>query len=99
MFPTGDGPGPAPNMYSQPPLQPMLNQPQVQPPQTYYNCLNPSLYNAQFPPLHSNQTAPHHIPLSQTNLQTPQQTQPAYTTYPPPKQSLSTQPMLTPHNK
>jgi len=70
MFSTGNGPGHTPNMYSQPPLQPMLNQPQVQPLQTYYNCLNPTLYYAQFPPLPPNQTTPHHIQLSQTNQQT-----------------------------
>ena len=31
MFPTGNGPGLRPTMHSQPALQPMLNQPQVQP--------------------------------------------------------------------
>jgi len=57
------------------------------------------MYNAQFPPLHSNQTTSHYIQLSKTNQQTPHQTQPTYTAYLPPKQSLSsTQPKLTPHN-
>ena len=99
MFPTRNGPGPPHNIYSQPPLQPMLNQPQVQPPQTHYTCLNPTLYNGQFPPLHSKQTASHHTQLSQTNQQIPHLTQPMYTTYSPPKQSLSsTHPKQTPHN-